>query len=39
MLSMNTSETLFFHAVIEWSKLDGNIQNTDSVSVFKKINL
>ena len=25
--------------VIEWSKLDGNIQNTDSVSAFKKINL
>ena len=37
MLNMNIFETLFFpFAVIEWSKLDNNIRNSESVSAFKK---
>ena len=37
MLNMNTSEILFFSStVIEWNKLDNNIQNSESVSAFKK---
>ena len=34
---MNTSKTVFFPStVIEWNKLDNNIQNSESVSAFKK---
>ena len=31
--------SLFFHPVIEWSKLDNNIRNSESVSAFKKKSL
>ena len=34
---MNTSKTVFFPStVIEWNKLDNNIQNSESVSAFEK---
>ena len=34
---MNTSKTLFLPLTfIEWNKLDNNIQNSESVSGFKK---
>ena len=37
MLNMNTSEIFFFQfTVIEWTKLDNNIRNSESVSTFKK---
>ena len=36
MLNMNTSEIIFTHPLSLWNKLDNNIQNSGTVSSFKK---
>ena len=37
--SINFSKNLFFpSAIIEWNKLDPNLRNSNSVSVFKEKN-